>query len=83
MEAADALYGVTMQKKGISSLISVRLTEKQVEGEINMALKIFLNLKENLNDQENMQRQQNRNLKNIEVKIENSEIMCTKKWSKI
>ncbi len=28
MEAADALYGVTMQKQGISSLISVRLTEK-------------------------------------------------------
>jgi len=28
MEAADVLYGVTMQEQGISSLISVKLTEK-------------------------------------------------------
>lgn len=33
MEEADALYGVTMQESGVSSLIGVRLEETDMEGE--------------------------------------------------
>lgn len=31
MEAADALYGITMQEKGISTLVSVKLIEEQLD----------------------------------------------------
>ena len=31
MESADRLFGVTMQEKGISTLVSVDLVEEQLE----------------------------------------------------
>ena len=31
MNAADTLYGITMQEKGISALVSVNLIEKDLE----------------------------------------------------
>ena len=33
MAAADRLYGITMQEKGISTLVSVDLVEEQLEKE--------------------------------------------------
>ena len=35
MSAADALYGITMQEKGVSTLVSVKLIEEQLEKENN------------------------------------------------
>lgn len=34
MELADALYGITMQEKGISTQVSVNLVEQQIEEEV-------------------------------------------------
>ena len=31
MNAAEALYGITMQEKGVSTLISVDLIDKQLD----------------------------------------------------
>ena len=31
MSAAEALYGITMQEKGVSTLISVDLIDKQLD----------------------------------------------------
>ncbi len=33
MSAADALYGITMQEKGVSTLVSVKLIEEQLKNE--------------------------------------------------
>ena len=33
MSAADALYGITMQEKGVSTLVSVKLIEEQLKSE--------------------------------------------------
>ncbi len=35
MSAADALYGITMQEKGVSTLVSVKLIEEQLKNEVN------------------------------------------------
>lgn len=35
MSAADALYGITMQEKGVSTLVSVKLIEEQLKNETN------------------------------------------------
>ena len=35
MAAADALYGITMQEKGVSTLVSVKLIEEQLKNEEN------------------------------------------------
>ena len=34
MAAADTLYGITMQEKGVSTLVSVDLVEQQLQKEV-------------------------------------------------
>ena len=36
MEAADVLYGVTMQESGVSKIISVRLEEVKEDGKFQV-----------------------------------------------
>lgn len=42
MSAADALYGITMQEKGVSTLVSVKLIEEQLKNEesVNKAKRV-------------------------------------------
>ncbi len=45
MSAADALYGITMQEKGVSTLVSVKLIEEQLKNEesVNRTTKLSKN----------------------------------------